>query len=444
MTLDLPEGLIANYRVQDKKVLSGILKDAWQRLNLEEKSVGIVIPEFSTFTKSLFLPSLKTQDLNEAVHWQSGDFLPLSNGKMIMDWKIVQKEGEDCQILVVAIPEDILMSFVDSAEEAGLFPLVVETPSLSLVRISNGKASGKLVVHANFGETILILAHQQKILNSSVVNSNDAKGILWTTNNMVKHYRNLEVERIEIGGLGLSKELLDALKVNFKKPIHWIEAKIEGLSADQVQEYLVPISLQFKDPAEPLDETTINLLPAKWVKLYQNKRLKLKSWTLILIISFFSWSCLLTILGIYLTLTNKVSALRKQNISQRADLPHEVSIKIQEINQISDKIVQITSVSKSPQKVINAINDLKPSGINLSKQIIDLDSGEILIKGRAADRQTLIQFKQSLESSEDFAKVNIPISTFEKEQDLEFGVTLSYLPAIAKKKITIPIDKTEP
>lgn len=439
MSIDLPKGLIVNYKVQDKKTLVGILQNIWQRLNLQEKSVGIVIPEFSTFTKSLFLPHLEAQDLDEAVRWQAQDFLPLSNKEMVMDWKIVQKQGEDYQILVVAVVRDLLLSFVDTTESAGLFPLVVETPSLSLARITDSRASGKLIIYTNFGETILILASEEKILNSSVVSSSDTNGVLWTAKNMIKHYQKMEVERIEIGGLGFGQELLDGLKSGFNQPLHWIEANIRGLSREQIQEYLVPISLQFKDPAEPLNETTINLLPDRWVKRYQVQRLKLKTWSLMLIISLFIWCCFLASLGVYLVLTREINVLEKQGVSERAELPSKVSKEVQEINQLASKVTKITDVTKSPQEVMNTLFKTKPEGITLSDYRIDLDNGKILVEGQAVDRQVLIEFKQALEAEKDFSKVNIPLSAFEREQNLEFEISFFYVPVMTKKTIKIPI-----
>jgi len=90
-TIDLPEGLISNHRVSDKQYLAKILKGVWKKVGLKEKTVGIVIPEFSTFIKQLTLPKLETVELDEAVQWQARDFLPTKVSNMSMDWKVVQR-----------------------------------------------------------------------------------------------------------------------------------------------------------------------------------------------------------------------------------------------------------------------------------------------------------------------------------------------------------------
>ena len=58
----------------------------------------------------------------------------------------------------------------------------------------------------------------------------------------------------------------------------------------------------------------------------------------------------------------------------------------------------------------------------------------------AADRLTLIQFKDNLDASENFGAVDIPISSFEAETNLEFAINLSYLPVsstMEKKPIKV-------
>lgn len=438
-TFDLPKDIIVNYKVKDVAVLASFLKEIWQQLKIEEKYVGLVVPEFSTFTKSLSLPNLELSELDEAVRWQSQDYLPLKKQEMVMDWQIIKKEENKTQILFVAIRRDILLGFVEAVEKAGLFPLVVEIPSLSLARISDGKPTGKLVIYANFGETIIIFAQEKKILNSSVLNSDDLNGILWTAENLVKHYHNVELERLEIGGLGLTQELLDSLKKLFNKPLQWIESDVKGLTKEEVQEYLIPLSLQFKDPSQPRSENTINLLPEKWSQRYEEQKTKNRIWTLLLTISFFVWGSLLAVLSTNFTLTARMNVLQKQTAGQATELPKEIKDKVQKINQNSANIIKINEITKPPQVLINAITKAKPEGINLALYQLDLDNGRIILKGEAADRPVLIQFKKNLESNKNFSKVTIPISAFEKEQNLEFEVTFSYLASSKKGTLRIKI-----
>ena len=272
-SVDIPPGLIAEYKVKDPKALSEIVKKIWLTHTIKEKLVGLVVPEFSTFTKSIDLPQVPLVELDEAVRWEAQDFLPTEVKDSVMDWKITRKLENSYQILSVAIPKDILAGFVDAVSLAGLFPIVVETPSLSLSRISDGDATGSLVIYANVGEAILLVREGEKILGSSVVDSSNQRAVLQTAIRMIAHYETVDVKKVQVGGMEIGKELYTGLSQDLKLPVEWMQFKAKGLDPKALQNYLIPLSLQLKDPTEPSDENSINLLPPSWVKSHRNKKL---------------------------------------------------------------------------------------------------------------------------------------------------------------------------
>lgn len=435
-SVELPEGLIQNYRVKDKKSLADILAQNWQDYKFTEKSVAIVIPEFSAFTKSLVLPDLKAKELDEAVRWQSRDFLPSEYREVIMDWKVVKKEKGENRILAVAIQKEVILDYVDTVAQAGLSPLAIETPSLALERITDGSNEGKLIIYTNFGEAILVMVQGKEIFGSSVVSSADAKGIIWTAVQMIRHYQNIKIKKIEVGGLEITGELLEQLGAGTKLPIEWIKANVAGISAEQIQEYLIPISLQYKDPAEPMNETTVNLLPPKWVKLYHHKRLKVQVWSLSLIASLVIWGCFLAVLGVYLLLDRQIKIFESV---QSMSLPEAVINQIDEINLIVRKTSKIRSISYLPQEIIEEVNSLSPPGITLTGYQLDFGTGRIILKGKAINREKLIEFKKVLAENKNYTEISIPISNLEAETDLDFELRCIYGPAAGKKPATIQI-----
>ena len=53
LTIDIPDGLIVNHKVQDVDILAKLLGQVWKKAGIKEKTVGLVVPEFSTFIKTL-------------------------------------------------------------------------------------------------------------------------------------------------------------------------------------------------------------------------------------------------------------------------------------------------------------------------------------------------------------------------------------------------------
>lgn len=437
VTLDLPKGLINHYMVSDKKAMADLLLGLWQEYKIREKFVGLIIPEFSTFNKVLFLPKIEVSELNEAVRWQAGDFLPMDLKKMILDWKIIGEKNNQYKISLVAVVKELLLSYSSAVSKAGLMPLLVETPTISLERISDGQESKRLIIYANLGEAIVAVVQAKEVIVSSVLGSSDNRGIIWTVKQMFDRYQGsinnkLNIKKIEVGGTQINQQFLNELQMQTKLPIEWIQPKIAGLEAFEIQEYLLPLALQFKDPAEPRSEKTINLLPPKWVKIYKEKHDKSRIMTLAVVSSLIIWGCLLVTSFFYFWFSRQAKIFEQNVIQTKESLPKEILAKVSLVNRLSSKILTITGLQTDPQLVTAQINEVKPAGITITGTKMDLEIGRITISGVSNTRKTLIEFKENLEASDYFSKISLPISSLVQEENLNFDINMIYNP-IAKK-----------
>jgi Tfp pilus assembly protein PilN len=431
---DLPKGIIQNYKVQDKQTLAKILKGVWSKFGLKEKSLGVVIPEFSTFTKLLDLPKLSPSELNEAIHWQAQEYLPAAIDNMVLDWEIVERSKDGYEVLVVAMEKSILTGFVEAAEQANLFPLAVETPALCLVRMTHDEnSSGKLIVYKSLNECLLIVSAGRKIFGTSVLHTTDVEKIATMAIKITSHYKNVKIEKILISGVGIDDALIQQLEKVLKIKTEWILPKIAGFSEKEIQEYLIPICMQINDLEEPASPNSLNLLPLAMVEKYKSAKKVLQTWSLTLIMTLFIWISFLITLATYLFMTQQITDQQAINLSENkvAQQRREAVAEVKDINDISEKVIKIKSASISPQTVFNEINQARPLSVRLIKYKLDLDGGKIELKGKAENRQSLLEFKKNLESSNTIASVEIPISNFEIETDLEFTLMYNYLPAIS-------------
>ena len=436
VTIDLPKGLIVNYRVQDTKALGNVLRTLWKKMKIKERSVGIVVPEFSTFIKNLTIPKIEAEDLDEAVRWQAQEFLPKTIENMSMDWRIIKRLDEEYQVLAVALEKKVLNGYVEAADEAGLFPLIVETPSLSLVRVSNSDELGKLIIYRYFDEVILIVAEGEKIFGSGVVDPTNVSEIVNTARRIVNHYKKIKIEKILVGGIGVSEDLVSSLHKTFNIQLNRLSIGMNGMSADDVQKYLIPISLQYKQASEPADENTINLLPVTLLNKYDSKRLKVRVWSLLMFVTFIVWSSFFITLGTFIFLNQQATTLKAINGSKLNTVieTEEARNRISKINKTSVKVITTSKASDLPHAIINPLHKVKPEGVTIQSYGIDLDLGSVVIAGKAATRTDLINFKKSIEEIEDFIQVSLPISSFEVESNLNYKLSFVYLPESNRKK----------
>lgn len=435
-SVDLPKGIIVNYKVVDSKALSEVIKTIWKKNSIRETSIGVIVPEFSTFTKTLTLPQLEVEELDEAVRWQAQEFLPSSGSSMVMDWKVIKNIGQTRQILAVAIPTDVLSGYVTSLEDAGLFPLVVETPSISLVRLTTKTDDEKLIIYSNSGEAILIMTQGEKILGSVVTESHNQEGVFQAATQMMRHYSEVPAKKVVLGGLEVGQSLHDELVNNLKLPVEWAKINVLGFSTSQLQDYLIPLSLQLKDPTEPADETTINLLPPNWVKQYEHKRMRLRIWSLLIFATLTIIISLLSVVAVFIMLLTQKNALSKETAVNEG-LSTEAQKEIQKINSLSEKTVKLTEKDTQPQTIVNLVSKSLTEGVVIDKYIIDLEEGAVIISGIASTRQNLVDFKKKMDNLDEFGPINIPLSSLLLEQNLIFELNFVYLPLSKPRPATL-------
>ena len=428
-TIDLPQGLIVDHEVKDLNALAEILKKLWSKFHIREKSVGIVVPEFSTYTKIIKMPKLAIDELDEAVRWQSQEYMPMALEEMVLDWKIIGEKASEYDVLVVAIKESILAGYVNATALAGLFPLVVETPSISLARMVNS-ASAKVIIYALYDEIILVQTMGERVMSSTVIAYEDSSQVIPLVSRMIRYNKEAAVEKIYVAGAGVGTEFLKEFSEKNNIAVEKLSLKMKGLSEDDLQRYLIPISLQFKDPAEPKSSDTINLLPEPVVKKYERKRFSLQVWSLLMVVTLMIVTSFLAALGTYIFFVQQISAQKADTSVVTTDYSKnkDATVKIKNINDASDKVMAILKYSQSPSEVFNAVYKSKPEGIILDGYRMDFEKGDIKLSGISATRDDLITFKQNLEKTGLFGQILLPLSTFEIENNLEFEISFVYLP----------------
>jgi len=427
-TFDIPGGIIQNYRVADVGKLSEFVKNALKSLKIKEKKVAIVVPEYSTYTKSLSLPKLTTKDLDEAVRWQIQDILPDGADDMVTDWQIIEEKDNEYLVLVAAIYQEVLSGYVDGVAGAGLFPLVVETPSLSLNRADEQDKVGKLIIYVTFQETIIVISMGERIVATSVASSSSQNDIIQSAKRMLNHYQNIKIEKVRVGGASLAQSFLTALADGLGREIYGIKVEAEGIEPAAAQEYLVAISLQRKDPAIPESVATINLLPPNWAKHYEAQARNIRIWTLSLIGSFIVWACFLMVSIAYMLLVSETGDMEKQVVASTNPRMEEVFSRVEKINNQSQAIVAVSENTVYPEEIINKIAAVKPPEITLTYYNLNLEKGTILLSGHAANRNALVSFKEAVEGVDGFSDVALPITSFINEQDFDFDMNVLYEP----------------
>lgn len=177
----------------------------------------------------------------------------------------------------------------------------------------------------------------------------------------------------------------------------------------------------------------MNLLP-KEKKDILKKGLKLRFLTVLLHVSTVAFLIgLIMLLPAYFLVSSHLDALaleagNESETGKNAEqdilgLPAELNGKLQ--------FFQSNTADEGVTGSLSKIIGLLPVGVRLdnisfTRRLSDTGSGKaILISGISADRDSLLKFGNALKESREFASVEVPVSSFTKERNLDFSINIS-------------------
>lgn len=96
---------------------------------------AFTIPSGRTFSRVMKLPSLSTQELDEAVLAEAEQYIPVPVDQLYMDYDIIGKTDKEIELFVVAVPKKIIDSYVLLAKLLGLEVVAMETTIAATARM---------------------------------------------------------------------------------------------------------------------------------------------------------------------------------------------------------------------------------------------------------------------------------------------------------------------
>lgn len=439
--LKLPASLIKSGEVKDEDKLAQAIQELFKSAKIGERFVVVGIPENTSYSKLLTLPSLKADELAEAVVWEAETYLPIAIDQVYLDWKIIDKDAKnEVKILLVAVPKEIIDGYTSTLKKAGLTPVAYETTSLSLVRLVEDLKQRTLVIDVGLRLAVLTLANGQLVEASSIVQltgdcSQISLTLSETVNKMLVYYEDKlsaeeKVKTIYFSGEGVTPPLLEQIHKGTGREVKTASLPTGNLPENQALSFSVISSLALKAVRSPGNETTINLLPADLQANLDNLE-KEKSGRFILSVSIVILSLLVaSSLGCLIYLTSLQSSLeaKKLSLSQPPDGTGQAISETNNLNKAASTIVKVNASRVFPQqrlvKILPAVSDqIIIININFNENL-----GKLKIVGKANTRDEMLKFRDRLEASGEISNTVLPLSSLQQANNVDFILTADLKP----------------
>ena len=98
--------------------------------DITTRRVAIAIPAYRTFTRAITLPNLKSREISEAVRLEAEQYVSVPLEQLYLDYEITKQTADEIEVFIVAVPKDIVDSYLQLTEILGLETVLIE-PTLS-------------------------------------------------------------------------------------------------------------------------------------------------------------------------------------------------------------------------------------------------------------------------------------------------------------------------
>ena len=132
LTPDIFSGNIISRQEVVAEKLAGLL----EANDISDKRAVVCVPGPSVFTKRIKMPRMDLDELRDNIFMEAGNFIPHNIEAIKLDYHIIGESGKNqLDVLVVAVKNEIIESFVNCLSLAGLETAVVDVDSLALQNI---------------------------------------------------------------------------------------------------------------------------------------------------------------------------------------------------------------------------------------------------------------------------------------------------------------------
>jgi type IV pilus assembly protein PilM len=230
-TLDTYGLVNVSFEVDEKEETiektAAVLKNLITQSGATTNKVVASLPNSAVFTSVIDMPQMSESELKVAIEFEAKKYVPLPISEMTLSWVKVEKtpDGKD-KILLTAVPNSILRSYVKIFELAKLEPLALEIEALALIRalVKEGQKENILLIDIGARQTHL---------------------------NIIENGNLLLTRNIPVGGETITTKIAESLKISVARAEQF--KKDFGLNqASLIPETIKPILMTVKTEARQL------------------------------------------------------------------------------------------------------------------------------------------------------------------------------------------------
>ncbi len=217
-----PIGVVNSEDPSHQQKLADILKSLWDEGRFRTSQVVAALPESSIFTRFMEFPGIKEEELDDAIHWQAKQVVPIPLNEVVMSsiilGKGVNEKTDVYRVLLVAAPKKLIDLYMNIMQLAKLEALALETEAIAAGRAIYKSSAIRDAIILDFGSQSTVMSVMNTgnlIFSQSISVGSDALTRAIATEFSFEHNQAEEYKR----NYGLIQDQLEGKILNTIKPV---------------------------------------------------------------------------------------------------------------------------------------------------------------------------------------------------------------------------------
>jgi type IV pilus assembly protein PilM len=202
--------------------------------------VACTIPTSRTFSRPMKLPPMEDKDIAEAVNLEAEQYIPIPQANLYIDYEIAKRDDSGIELLMVAMPKNVIDSYIKFLESVALEPVALEPTMNAAARLFSlaDSSSNQPSILVDFGSIAIDLAVLDKTMfvNSTVLGGSDTITDLIAKRLAIKTEEAYEIKNKDGIGPGPKQQaIIEAIKPTLDSLVREIQKIVRYYNERQDQ-----------------------------------------------------------------------------------------------------------------------------------------------------------------------------------------------------------------
>ena len=136
--LDIPYGAIEEGVIKDADAIAASIRKLFNENSFKTRNVAVSIGGYSVIVKKISVQTMTEDQLQKTINFEAEQYIPFDISEVNLDYQIlgeVENNPDQMNVLLVAVKKEVVNSYVNLIQMAGLNPCVIDIDAFALQNI---------------------------------------------------------------------------------------------------------------------------------------------------------------------------------------------------------------------------------------------------------------------------------------------------------------------